>query len=358
MDSTTPMNWVTPDFPEFVLDNLPMGLLTVDSDLKITFFNPAAEYITGYARAEALGQYCGEVLQGGQCQRQCPLRTVLSRRQTSVSLETNIHTKDGRAVPVRLRTAAMFNKQGELVGALEAFADISQLKGLEAERTQTLSIFAHDMKAPLIAIDGFASRLLDGKAGQVNDKQASYLRVIKDQSAQVIALVLDFLDVARLGQEGGALVKSPLDPMEVLASLEKEFQYRAESRNMTFAIRLRDGLPEISGDVHRLKRAVINLLDNAVKYSGRGEVLLQAWSDGDQSLVIEVLDQGPGLTDSDLKTIFKPFERGSAAKGQEGTGLGLAAVRLIAEAHGGSLEAGNRPEGGAYFRLILPTGRD
>jgi PAS domain S-box-containing protein len=179
------IKWPAPHFPEFVLHHLPSGLATVDANLHITYFNPSAERITGYKRAEAVGRYCGQVLQGGQCRFSCPLRTVLNREKTSVTVETTIQTKDGRTLSVNLRTAAMFDEGGALIGALESFSDISHIKKLEAERAQTLSIFAHDMKAPLISIEGFANRLIAGKAGQLNDKQKKYLNMVQTQSRQV-----------------------------------------------------------------------------------------------------------------------------------------------------------------------------
>ena len=354
MTASSPPTWPTLHFPEFVLHHLPVGLLTVDADLKINYFNPAAEQITGHNQEEALGRYCGEVLKGGQCQRDCPLRTVLSRNQESVTLETHIHTKQGQVVPVRLRTAAMFDRQGQLIGALEAFSDISEVKALEEERSQTLSFFAHDMKAPLISISGFAQRLLEGKAGPLSQRQERYLRVIQDESRQIQALALDFLDVARLGDVGAGLVLAPVDLDALIQGMVPEYGAKAEDKGLELSIELAPNLPQLQGDPHRLRRALANLLDNAFNYAGQGRVELGVAIQAGPLVVITVRDQGPGLTPEDLETIFAPFQRGSAARGTEGTGLGLAAVQRIAHAHHGRLEAANHPQGGAVFTLSLP----
>ena len=346
-------DWPAPNFPEFILNNLPVGLLTVDAGLRITYFNPAAEQITGYRSREVLGRYCGEVLKGGQCQLNCPLRTVLTSNHESVSLETTIKPKNGRSLPVRLRTAAMFDENGRLIGALEAFSDISDLKKYEQERTRTLSIFAHDMKNPLISIAGFVNRLLDGKAGELTDRQRKYLEVILVEAVQIQALAFDFLDVARLGLDGSSLAREDVDLLKMLREAAREFEQKAEAAGLKLTANLDPGLPVIRADGRRLRRAVGNLLDNAIKYSGQGEVLLEAVFQGPAQVKISVLDQGPGLSAEDLDSIFDSFQRGSAAPGHEGTGLGLAAVKSIVEAHHGRIEAGNRENGGAKFIVTL-----
>lgn len=343
-----------PDFPKFILQHLPVGLLTVDSHLRITYFNPAAANITGWTPEEAFGKTCGDVLKGGRCEQGCPLKTVLTRRRDSTTIETTIRNKNGRIIPVRLRTAAMFDSDGRLLGALEAFSDISDLKKYEEERSQTLSLFAHDMKTPLISIDGFVKRLLENKTGELNDKQRKYLKVIKNEIDQIKSLALDFLDVARLGYEGAALAWSKVSLEDVISNAASEYESKAETLGMKLIAEIESNVPEIKGDSHRLRRAVTNLLDNALKYSGKGEVKISLHRGGLDFAEIKVMDNGPGLAPDEMESIFGSFQRGSASSGKEGTGLGLTAVKKIAEAHYGSVTACNRAEGGAEFTIILP----
>ena len=346
--------WPAPDFPEFILHHLPVGLFTVDANLRITYFNPEAEQITGYRREEVIGMFCGAAFKGGQCRLSCPLRTVLTKQKASVSMETTIQVKSGQILPVRLRTAAMFDQSGNMIGALEAFSDISELKNYERERTQTLSIFAHDMKTPLISISGFVKRLLEGKAGELSDRQRKYIEVIRNETTQIQSLAMDFLDVARLDHEGVSLAWGEVNLEDVMRSVATEYEQRAEAKGMTLVAEITSNLPLIKGDAHRLRRAVTNLLDNALKYSERGEVQLIVGRKDPESVEIRVLDQGPGLSSEDLESIFGSFQRGTAAKGKEGTGLGLTAVKRIAESHHGGISAGNRNGGGAEFILTIP----
>jgi PAS domain S-box-containing protein len=347
--------WPGPEWPQFILNHLPTGVLTVDSHFKVNYMNPMAEQLTGRSKDDSLGQHCGSVLRGGLCSKDCPLRKVMSQERNSVTVETIINQAGGRVIPVSLRIAAMYDQEGKLVGAVELFADISHVKRLEAERAQTLSLFAHDMKSPLIAVGGLVERLLEGRAGELDAKQLHYLSIINDQIKRVQSMALDFLDTARLGKEGPELVTTPVDLNQLLAGLAVEYAERAKGAGLELVLELDPSLPKVQADPQRLTRVFTNLLDNAIKYSAQGRVRLEASSSAPGQVVIQVSDQGPGLDPEDLAGLFTPFFRGSAAQGVEGTGLGLAAVKAIVEAHGGGIRAENRGGRGARFTVSLPA---
>lgn len=143
-------------FYKFVIGSLPTAVLTVNSDLKITGFNPCAEKVTGYSAKEAIGKHCGKILQGGMCSTQCPLRAALGGHSPISLIETTIVNKNGATIPVRLNTAGLFDNKNQLIGGVESFQDISRLKSLEREKDNIVSMFAHDMKSSLILIGGFS----------------------------------------------------------------------------------------------------------------------------------------------------------------------------------------------------------
>ena len=129
-------------FYKFVIQSLPVAVVTVDSQLKITGFNPSAEGLTGYSAEEALGRYCGKILQGGMCHSECPLRRVLKNQHRIVQIETTVRSKWGETIPVRMSTAALLDEHGKLIGGSEAFQDISRLKALERAKGNLISPFA------------------------------------------------------------------------------------------------------------------------------------------------------------------------------------------------------------------------
>jgi PAS domain S-box-containing protein len=112
-------------FYRFIIDSLPVGVMTVDSELKITGFNPWAEKITEYSEKEVIGHYCGGILEGGTCGINYRLKTVIKRDKPIIRADTTIHNRWGEIIPVRTNTAGLLDADGRLIGAVEAFQDIS-----------------------------------------------------------------------------------------------------------------------------------------------------------------------------------------------------------------------------------------
>ncbi len=345
--------WQTPGWPQFVLEHLPIGVVTIGPDFRVTYFNPMAERITGYRTEEVLGRPCAEVLQDGSCQGACPVRTVLHQGNPSLLLESTLVHRRGHKIPVRMQVAALFEPGARLCGAVEAFEDARKLKTLEQERAGTLSIFAHDMRSPLVTVAGLLGRLLEGRAGELEPAQMQYLQVIQQIIQRVYTLSQDFLDVARLGRDGGSLAMVEVDLAQILRLLMDEYLERGRETGLRFSLELPPSLPLVQAEPDRLQRVFQNLLDNAIKYAGQGRVRLRVTLEA-QSICVEVADRGPGLSAQDLGKLFQPFQRGSAAAGKEGSGLGLAAAAAIVQAHGGRLQGRNRPGGGASFLVTLP----
>ncbi len=284
-----------------------------------------------------------------------PIVQAIREGTTLTNVETIVRGADGVERAVAANAAPVRNEAGEIVGGVVVFQDVTPLKALEAERAQTLSFFAHDMKSPLFGAVSFLERLLAGKVGRLDTRQEEYLRTITGLVKRVLSLTVDFLDVARLGKAGAPLLKASIDVEAILDKLEAEFKERAYCKGLVLAFDIERPLPRVTGDEQRITRALANLLDNAIKFSSTGKVELRAFSPAPGlELTVEVLDRGPGLSSEDLANLFNPFYRGEAGKGVEGTGLGLAAVRAIVQAHGGRITGENRAGGGSCFHITLP----
>jgi two-component system phosphate regulon sensor histidine kinase PhoR len=185
-------------FYRFVIDSLPTAVITVNGDFKITGFNRWAEKVTGYAASEAMNRFCGEILQCDRCGVHCPLKTAVAGRRPLSLVETNIRSKSGKTIPVRINTAGLFDDDGQLIGGVESFVDISRLKALEREKDNLISMFAHDMRSSLTVIGGFALRLLKKLGDLDQTKQREYFNIIKKASGKLELLTDDFLEFSRL----------------------------------------------------------------------------------------------------------------------------------------------------------------
>jgi PAS domain S-box-containing protein len=183
---------------DIVVNNLPVGFSTVDKDGIVLDFNPAAETITGYSKEEVLGKPHLDILHGTSDENACPLhKHALQKREQTVATETVIKKKSGERIVLSVATSPLFDDQGGLAGGVELFRDITETKRLERERKNMLSLFAHDMKNPVMVSGGFVSRLLSGKAGALTDKQKNHLEIIRDELDRLAGLLTDFLEFSR-----------------------------------------------------------------------------------------------------------------------------------------------------------------
>jgi len=342
-------------FYKFVVDSVPSGVMTVDRNMRITGFNPWAQRLTAYSAQEAIGTFCGEILRGGMCDTQCPLRTALTNREPMSLVESTVRTKAGETIPVRMNVAGLFDESGNLIGGVESFQDISALKTLERERNNLISTFAHDMKSSLTVIGGFVLRLLH-KADTVDQqKEQRYLEIIKDESEKLETLILDFLEFARLQTGSLKLNLSATSLDKELTELCEAYQPRISSAGLTLELENETALPPINGDARQLRRVFTNLLDNAIKFSQKGGRIVVLTGKSGNDIFVQVRDQGTGISSDELPYIFDAFHRGRIGTKIEGFGLGLAAVKAIVEAHGGKVLVESEIGKGSAFTVLLPS---
>jgi len=345
------------NFYRFVINSLPVAVATVDSEFKITGFNSWAEQLTGYSEKEAVGHYCGEILQGGMCKINCPLKAVIKKRQTVVRMDTTITDRSEKIIPVRMNTAGLFDDEGRLLGGLEAFQDISHLKALEREKANLISMFAHDIKSSLTVIGGFVLRLLKMRTSLDEEKQVKYLDIMKNETGKLSFLVNDFLEFSRLQTGRLKLEFSATSLDKELMELFDAYQVKAKQAGINLELENEEELPIIEADTNRLRRVFTNLLDNALKFSKNKGTITISTHETDKEIVVKVRDEGVGIDSKDLPFIFESFNRGKGAEKKEGFGLGLATVKTIVEAHGGRVLVKSELGKGSVFKVILPKDR-
>jgi len=345
-------------FYKFIINSLPVAVLTVNADFKITGFNPRAEDITGYSEEEALGHYCGALLKGAMCEFNCPLKGVLKHKKPVSQMETTICNKQGGLLQVGMNTAGLFDDEGCLIGGVEAFHDISRLKAMEREKDNLIYMFAHDMKSSITIIGGFALRLLRKATSMKEGRWTKYLEIIKNESANLEFLVEDFLEFAHLQTGKLKLDFGPTYLERELIELLEAFQVKAKQSGIHLEFETDDALPVIHADAQRLRRVFANLLDNAFKFSeSKGKVTLSTHQT-EKDVIVRIEDQGRGIDPRDLPHIFDAFHRGKGTRKDEGSGVGLAAVKAIVEGHGGRIRVESELRKGSIFTIVLPKSVD
>jgi PAS domain S-box-containing protein len=344
-------------FYKFAIESLPVAVMTVDPELRITGFNSSAEEITGYPREESIGKHCGEILKGELCKISCPLRTVLNHRKSVVRTESTIYNKFGQIVPIRQHAAGLLNDDGTLIGGLEAFVDISHSKALEREKAYLISMFAHDMKSPLISIQGFVVRLLQNAFEIDEEKRKKYLKIIKLEAKKLESLIDGFLEYSRLqtGKLTFNFAATSLDNQ--LIEIYETYQTKGSQKGVQLELRNMETLPVIEADAQYLQRVFSNLLDNALRYSREKGLITISAQEAGQYVMVQITDRGMGIDSKELPYIFDPFYQGYGEKKGKGYGLGLAVVKAIVDGHGGKVFVESELGKGSVFTVVLPKAR-
>jgi two-component system sensor histidine kinase KdpD len=221
----------------------------------------------------------------------------------------------------------------------------------EEMRSSLLSAVSHDLRTPLAAITGAATELRDGGPAATAAQRGDLIETICEEAERLERLLSNLLDMTRV--ESGALqIKREWVPLEeIVGSALTRLEVPLAGRPIE--VDLRADLPLLSADPVLLEQVFVNLLENAAKYTPSGSpIAIGAGTRGD-AIEIEVADRGPGIPSGHESQIFEKFSRGEHA-GIHGVGLGLAICRGIVQAHGGTLTAANRDDGGAVFRITLP----
>ncbi len=337
---------------EAMLASMVEGMLAVDTEERILRINRAAETLLGIRSGQVLGRRLQEVVRKADLQR-FVARTLASREPVEGDL--TLHDQQERFLQAHgtlLRGAG-----GEILGALIVVNDITRLRRLETLRRDFVANVSHELKTPITAIKGCVETLLDGA---VADPEAGrrFLEIIARQGERLNAIIDDLLTLSRIEQEAEKHdIPLQVGPIrDVIQAAIQSCSVSAAARSVTLEIDCPEPFPAaISPPL--LEQALVNLIDNAVKYSDDGgKILISARRAGAET-VIEVRDWGCGIPREHLARLFERFYRVDKARSRKvgGTGLGLAIVKHIVQAHRGRVDVESTPGAGSVFTIVLPT---
>ena len=339
---------------QIIKNNLPVGYSVVNAEGVIIEFNKAAEEITGYSQNEVLGRLHSELLHGTTDAHACPLfENTFEKRQGTVASETRITRRDGQTIDVLVTTVPLIDEQGVFWGGVALFRDITQANKLKTERKNMLSMFAHDMKNPIVSSAGFIERILKGKAGEINDKQRQHLEVVYGNLKNQEELIDGFLVFSRLEQKECVPQYTEFDLAGLVVTVIRNLEIELEKKAICLTFNQNRGEPfPVYADSLLIQRVISNLIGNAIQYCdphGKINVSIHHEKNG---TTLEVADNGPGISEEHLAHIFEPFRRG--AHDTKGSGLGLAIAKSILECHNGEISFKHSPGRGAVFSVTLP----
>jgi two-component system phosphate regulon sensor histidine kinase PhoR len=276
-------------------------------------------------------------------------------------VEDDLVLRGARDRIIRLRGTALRDLSGE-GGAVIVLNDVTDMKRLENVRRDFVANVSHELKTPIASIKGFVETLLDGAADDPADRRR-FLDIVARQADRLESIIEDLLSLSRIEQseEAGNLPREPVPIAELLAAVTADCLPRAADRSIRLELSCPDSLvAEVNAPL--LEQAVINLVDNAIKYSEPGRtVRLSADEEpaaaGGPAVRIMVEDEGCGIDGEHLPRLFERFYRVDEARSRKlgGTGLGLSIVKHIVQAHDGTVAVQSEPGKGSTFTIRLPT---
>jgi PAS domain S-box-containing protein len=372
----TRRNLSATDFLNNILTSISAGVIAVDSNGRITHFNPAASMMMGILTEDALGKHYREIIPPGEPIDANALRAVETGKAVE-SLEKRVTLTDGTRLHVSVSTAILHGSEGRSLGAVEVFHDLTRIKQMEQElaRLNTLAALgemaatvAHEVRNPLAGIGGFAS-LLKRDLDAEDPRQKLVDKIIRgvDTLNKTVTTLLNYTRFEEVNREDIVLE-------EFLRRTIEQFRHDFADRiqDSEFILQAphdRAGRIELRVDPMLIRQLLYNLFTNAIEATGSKTIIelryrklprqtaIERYAEKlliglDETVVeVSVCDNGPGVPGDHLARVFAPF----FTTKQDGNGLGLAVSWKIAKAHGGEMVAENARDGGAVMTLLIPT---
>ncbi len=275
---------------------------------------------------------------------------VLGVRRISVPLD-DLHEAAGRVAEGDYSTRVAEKGPPEVRSLARAFNNMaSRLNQADEQRRNLLADATHELRTPLTVIQGNLEGMLDG----VYPADETNLRALLDET-NLLSRLMDDLRTLTLAESGALqLAKEPVDLSPFLREVASAFQPQASDAGVTINVNAAASLPLLEIDPGRVRQVLSNLLTNALHYTPAGGKISLAAETGGKNVLLAVQDDGPGISPDDLPHVFERFYK-SVDSG--GMGLGLAIAKHLVQAHGGSITAGNAPEGGTIVRILMPMAK-
>ncbi len=353
-------------------ENATDTLCVMDPTGAITFVTKACERLLGYSPEEMLGVKAQDRMHPDDAKRimaQTVEYVAAGPGAEWISIEYRSRHKDGHWVWIEGRPKIIFDAKGRPVAIHDVVRDIGARKAVEFElerareaaeaataaKSDFLANMSHEIRTPLTAIIGF-SALLES-APELSEDSRRKVRRIVTGGRTLVAVVNDILDFSKIEANQLELDPQPFDPAEFLRGAIELVEGQADSKGLDLQLRLDAGLPAlILADSSRLRQILLNLLNNAIKFTSTGGVTISAdYRPDDQTLHVAVTDTGPGIPADKRERLFERFSQidSSISRRQGGTGLGLAICKSLVGLMGGEIHIDSAEGGGSSFSFTI-----
>ncbi|MDP3791867.1 MAG: ATP-binding protein [Candidatus Omnitrophota bacterium] len=332
-----------------VISSMFEGVILTDKSGNIIMINPSLRKLF-FIDSSAEGKRLIEVVRNNDIQ---DMVDRIMREKNALITEIATNTPEEKIVRI---SGVPIIKNGTMEGIILVFHDITELKRLERVRQDFVANVSHELRTPLSNIKGYSETLL---GGAIEDKPHAmdFINIIYRESDRLAKLIDDLLDISRIESGKMKMVLLSIDSKIVVTKVLEILKKSAHDKSINITIDIPGNLPKVLADESRLTQAVLNLMDNAIKYTPKEGSIKIHGSQDNGFVKLDVSDTGIGIPEKDLPRIFERFYRVDKARSRElgGTGLGLSIVKHIIQAHGGEVWVKSAPGNGSIFSFTIPT---
>ncbi|MGD2099561.1 MAG: ATP-binding protein [Desulfobacterales bacterium] len=339
---------------ETVLTSMLEGVIAIDTEERIVSINQAAARLFENEAPNCQGKSIQEIIRSPALQQF--IRKALNSKSPSEE-DITVFQNEERVIDVK--GSPLLDANQNQIGTLVVFHDVTQLRRLENMRRDFVANVSHEIKTPLTAIKGFVETLQQGNVEKAHEKER-FLSIIQRHVDRLNAIIEDLLALSRIEQEHERQ-EIEFEPVKIADVLQAAIQLclpKADEKNIRINLDCGKNTTAVF-DPTLIEQAVVNLLDNAIKYSKpESSVVVKSHQQNDH-MIISVQDHGIGIAQKHLPRLFERFYRIDKARSRDmgGTGLGLAIVKHIAQAHGGQVSVESKLGEGSLFSIHLPQKR-
>ncbi len=334
-----------------LLKGMVEGVVAVDREERVLQMNSAAGTILGALPETSVSKPIWEVTRVRQV---CDTLSRTLKTGRDVKDELRLVTRSQDQV-VEMLASPLLDGEGELAGAVVVLHDVSNLHRLQTVRRDFVANASHELKTPIAAIRALVETLIEDRSMPSSDRER-FLDKIWNQSMRLSSLVTDLLTLSRLESSPTGPDLQPIDLRQPFRGAVQALLPTSEERGIAVHAEIPPGPVRVLGDAEALGQLTTNLLDNALKYTGRGGQVWARLKNTGNQVLIEVQDTGMGIAPQDQARVFERFYRVDKARSRElgGTGLGLSIVKHIAVIHQGQVFVESSPGIGSTFRASFP----
>ena len=329
-------------------------IITVDPQGRITYASPSSFFMTGYSPEQLIGKLFTNYVPEDEAAKLVQAFARVAGGEVGRGLESKILGADGSVVHVEIVGSPIIGIGGAVTAVQAIVRDITERRRLEEMKDQFVSHVAHELRTPLASITGYLDLTLsDTKA--LPKEVESNLHVVKRNADLLLSLTNDLLDIQRMQAGRLQLNMQPLNLHEIITQTVKEIKPLMDKKKQNLTLKIPEKLIPIEGDPTRLTQVLVNLLSNASKFAPESGKIALITSETEETIQVQVSDNGIGIKPEDLERIFQPFALILKPSYFQGTGLGLSITRGLVEAHGGKISAeSGGPGKGATFTFTIP----